>query len=182
MIRRVALPAAALAAVSLIVVGVTGFQLADRYRPIGGPLDLLPSSLRRVETLRDQHVVATMTAVVASAVALGAVLWQRRTLLVAGGALAFVAALAIGITSGGEVGWEQVALERVRADTDYFGIWTAAFHDDVLFVRRDGAELEQRAYASSVVAHAAAVPALLVVATGAVLTARRIVHKPLTKQ
>ena len=140
--RTRALPVvAAVLAALLVVLAVTGAWLTFNY----GPWDQEP--------LRDLHKVAAYLVVATAAV--GALLARFRFAVVAG---ALVAAFGVGLL----LPWEQLALKAVIVRNDPLRGAIAAFDDNVRRVYVRDMVLGQRAYALALVAHAVALPAVVI--------------------
>jgi quinol-cytochrome oxidoreductase complex cytochrome b subunit len=151
------------------VLGASGAWLSVRYRPYRPP----PSGSRfRLPEhgggwIADVHEVAALLfyGVVAGLV-LTLLLRMVRRLLpmwVAVPIVAAVSATVVARVSGAPLPWAQLALWAVKANTDYRGVWRAAYDPSVRFVLT-GVESSQAEYRLNVVAHIFAVPAVLAVA------------------
>jgi quinol-cytochrome oxidoreductase complex cytochrome b subunit len=173
---KAAIAAGAILVAAVAVLAVTGFMLADRYRPTGAVEFDSPSELRTVETLHDWHQGAAVVAI-AAGVVFTVIAFRRRRRLLIGAAIAATAVLVGGYVSGPWLGWDQLALWAVTVGSEFegYGVWEAAFDDDVRFVLQGGSEVDQDDYAAAVIIHNIALPALLLAAlvTAAIAMRRR---------
>lgn len=145
-----------------LVVVVSGFVLADLYRPPAPGADptALPGSVRTSLAWTDRHEWWAVVALVASLVGVGLVAWLqvermvsiRGALVTLAGLLAVLAPIATMLTRP-RVQWQQIGLWAVTVGVDLDGYWVAAFDDRVRFVLVDGSEVTKGEYAVMLVAH-----------------------------
>jgi len=166
-----------LLAVELIVLLVTGVELARTYRPTASrawdDLVLLGPGFTRVERLRDVHALAStaaiVTAVAGAVLALASAIETKVRVVgraVTGPVLAVLVA-AVSFT-GRSLPWDQLALRSVTVGTNMYGYWFVTDRDDVRFVLVDGAEVSAATFARAFWSHTTVLP-LAVVALGVLL-------------
>jgi quinol-cytochrome oxidoreductase complex cytochrome b subunit len=152
---------------ALVALALTGVWLTRYYRPSvvrfytwsDRPPDV-DRSLRWADAIRRLHNTAAFTFLFAAA-AYGALVFRARVRAVA--AVAAVVGAVGGFASGIPLAWDQLALRAVTIHSNFNGVWTAAFSDQVRFVLIGHSEMSQTAYRTWLLAHLIAVPAVLVV-------------------
>jgi quinol-cytochrome oxidoreductase complex cytochrome b subunit len=185
-LRRVALWLVVALAVLLVVLVATGSYLSTTYKPsvsqaldVPGLADDEPP-VRVVHRLASTVFFVAATGLAGTTIALAALVGRRhRTSAVAGAAVMLVA-LGAGF-SGYLLPWDQLALWAVTVGDDVYGVWFAAFDDQVRYVLVGSTEVEQSTYAAWTVVHVIVLPVLLAAAGAVVvrvLTAARRTRGP----
>jgi quinol-cytochrome oxidoreductase complex cytochrome b subunit len=167
----------------LVLLALTGWWQSTHYRPeypaysSDAPQrweDIYTLQLARGSTgdgagwVSDAHRALALVLVPAVLGLVAAVVrrcWRSADVVALGavGTVALVSLLAL--RSAHDLPFDQLGLWAVTVGTDLRGVWRAAFSDQVRFVLADG-ERSQREYATDVVGHVLAVPAVLAVALG----------------
>ena len=163
---------------------VSGAWLGFRYRPDRPAITPGARFVRFPDHgggwVGDVHHVVALALYVSLAgfvVALLAPVVRRRlTPWVAGPVTAAVAATIVARSSGEPLPWSQLGLWAVKVNTDYAGVWKAAYDPSVRFVLT-GTERTQAEYRRLVLTHLFAAPALLVVTLLAAALCLRAVRR-----
>jgi hypothetical protein len=149
--------------VAAVGVSLTGFVLADIYRPRSGGAvpGIVSADVRRSNSWSDWHqrtsLVFLAATLVTSALDVGMLLRGERPVarraVVAGSLLAAVVSALVTSLTRGMVEWDQLGLRAVTVGTDMSGYRTAAFDDRVRFVLMGGSEVSQGQYAVALLVH-----------------------------
>ena len=162
----------------LALLAGSGTWLTVRYRPDPSVPSVFDQGVAQRDGawVGDAHrVLALLFCVAAAGLAVSLVVAALRRpagLPVVGGLVALLAVTTgAAMLTGSLLPWSQLALWAVTLNTDFAGVWRAAFDPAVRFVLTDTHEVTQADYRVVVVTHLFAAPAAAIVA--AVLLVRR---------
>ena len=140
------------------ILAVTGVWLTFTYRPSAAQawsgLDIAPAGIGWAQLIHQMAAALLVPLVIASLVVdvVATRRWRSATALL-------VTTLALAYT-GLLLPWDQLALWAVTVGTDYQGMLSAAFSDEVRFVLIDGVEISQTTLRMWFLVHAVALAAL----------------------